>query len=100
MGKRMNGKVAIVTGVSSGIGRATALRLAKEGAGVAVAARRADRLESLVQQIEAAGGHAIAVATDVADRQSVQDSVARTVETFGHLDVAVNNAAAIGPIGS
>jgi len=100
LGNRVNGKVAIVTGASSGIGRATALRLAEEGARVAVAARRGDRLESLVQEIREAGGQALAVETDVSDRQSAQESVSKTVEAFGRLDVAVNNAATIGPIGS
>jgi NAD(P)-dependent dehydrogenase (short-subunit alcohol dehydrogenase family) len=95
----MEGKVALVTGASSGIGRATARRLADEGARVTVAARRADRLEALVTDIAAAGGEAIAVETDVADRWSVDHSVAQTLEAFGQLDVAVNNAASIGPIG-
>jgi len=100
MGNRMEGKVAIVTGASSGIGRATAVRLAEEGAQVSVAARRAERLESLVREIESAGGKALAVETDVADRDSVRNAVSKTVEAFGRLDVAVNNAASIGPIGS
>lgn len=99
MSGRMTGKVAVVTGASSGIGRATALRLAQEGAKVAVAARRLDRLEGLVAEIRAAGGEAIAVATDVSDRGSVRALVAATVDAFGRVDVGVNNAASIGPLG-
>lgn len=94
----MDGKVAMITGASSGIGRASALRLAAEGARVAVGARRLARLEGLVDEIRAAGGQAIAVETDVSDQGSVQRMVAATVEAFGRLDVGVNNAAIIGPI--
>ena len=78
------GKVAIVTGASSGIGKATALILAERGATVVVAARRTEVLDELVAQIEQAGGKASAVVTDVAQ--------ARDVEAHGRLDLAVNNA--------
>jgi NAD(P)-dependent dehydrogenase (short-subunit alcohol dehydrogenase family) len=78
---------------------AAALRLAEEGARVSVAARRLDRLQGLVADIESAGGQAIAVETDVGNRESVRACVAKTLEAFGRLDVAVNNAALIGPIG-
>lgn len=96
----MKDKVVIVTGASSGIGRATAVRLAQEGARVCVAARRADRLEKLVAEIEAAGGEALAAETDVASRDSVLAAVSATVDAFGRLDAAVNNAATVGPVGS
>ena len=86
------GKVAIVTGASSGIGRATALALAREGVGVAVAARREERLRQVAGEIEAAGGQALGVVTDVARREDVERLVAATVERFGRLDIMVNNA--------
>lgn len=95
----MDGKVAMVTGASSGIGRATALRLAQEGARVAVGARRLERLEGLVAEIQASGGEAIAVQTDVSDQNSVRNMARATVNAFGKLDVGVNNAAMIGPVG-
>ncbi|MET9353127.1 SDR family NAD(P)-dependent oxidoreductase [Streptomyces sp. NPDC006617] len=82
-------KVALVTGASSGIGRATALALSKAGAKVAVGARRADRLAALVQD---APGEMLALDMDVTDPQSVRDATAAAVERFGALDVVVNNA--------
>lgn len=84
--------VCIVTGASSGIGEATALHLAERGAKVALAARRVDRLTDLVARIEALGGEAIAVPTDVTDRAAVEALVATTREAFGPIDVLVNNA--------
>ncbi|SCL34556.1 NADP-dependent 3-hydroxy acid dehydrogenase YdfG [Micromonospora pallida] len=97
MSNTLEGKVVLVTGASSGIGRATALALSKAGARVAVGARRADRLQSLTQD---APGEMLALELDVTDRQSVQDAVAATVERFGALDVLVNNAGVMlsGPI--
>jgi NADP-dependent 3-hydroxy acid dehydrogenase YdfG len=84
--------VAVVTGASSGIGAATARRLAAEGAAVTLAARRTDRLDALKAEIEAAGGRALAVETDVTDRAQCGRMVARTLDAFGRLDVLVNNA--------
>jgi NADP-dependent 3-hydroxy acid dehydrogenase YdfG len=81
-----------VTGASSGIGAATARALADEGMAVALAARRADRLESLAADIQAGPGEALVVPTDVTDRDAVGDLVAETVDTFGDLDALVNNA--------
>lgn len=95
---RMEGKVAVITGASSGIGRATAIRLAREGAKLALGARRLDQLETLATEIETSGGEALAVETDVADRDSARSLVNAAVETFGTVDVAVNNAAIIGPL--
>lgn len=86
-------KVALVTGASQGIGRATALALFVAGAKVAVAARSADRLASLVAEIEAAGGEALAVPMDVADAAQVKAGFQQTLAKFGRLDILVNNAA-------
>jgi len=85
-------KVCIVTGSSSGIGEATALALGQRGAKVVLAARRADRLDDLAGRIEQAGGAALAVACDVTDRAQVKSMVGRTMETFGRIDVLINNA--------
>jgi NAD(P)-dependent dehydrogenase (short-subunit alcohol dehydrogenase family) len=92
---RFADKVAIVTGGGSGIGRATARRLASEGAAVTVADVRLDAAESVVAEISDAGGAARAQAVDVADAGAVEAMVADTVATFGGLDVLHNNAAAL-----
>jgi 3-oxoacyl-[acyl-carrier protein] reductase len=89
----LNDKVALVTGASQGIGRATSLALAEAGAKVAVAARSADKLESLVAQIQAAGGEALAVPMDVADAGQVKSGFQQVLAKFGRLDILVNNAA-------
>jgi len=89
---RLKGKVAIVTGASSGIGEATAEALAAEGAAVAVAARREERLRGLASRIEERGGRALVVATDVTDRAAVEALVERTRDELGEVDVLVNNA--------
>jgi glucose 1-dehydrogenase len=90
----LQGQSAIVTGASLGIGRATAIALAKAGAAVTVNYRsHADQAQQVVDTIAAAGGRAIAVQADVADYDAVQAMVARTVEAFGRLDIAVSNAA-------
>ncbi len=86
-------KVALVTGASQGIGRATSLALAEAGAKVAVAARSTDKLASLVTEIEAAGGEAIAVPMDVADAGQVKAGFQQVLAKFGKLDIVVNNAA-------
>jgi NADP-dependent 3-hydroxy acid dehydrogenase YdfG len=88
----LDGTVALVTGASSGIGEATAKRLAAEGAAVAVGARRTDRLEKLVAEIADAGGTAVAIESDVTDRSQAENLVERTVKTLGRLDTVVNNA--------
>ena len=88
----LDGTVALVTGASSGIGEATARRLAADGAAVAVGARRVDRLEKLVAEIADAGGTAVAIESDITDRAQAEDLVKRTVRTLGRLDTVVNNA--------
>ncbi|MCE1191684.1 MAG: SDR family oxidoreductase [Acidovorax sp.] len=92
-------KVAIVTGASSGIGRAAALLFAQHGASVVVGARRQGALDDLVQQIRAAGGAAHSVAGDVRDESFAQRLVAQAVEHFGGLDIAFNNAGTLGESG-
>ena len=86
-------RVALVTGASQGIGRATALALAQAGARVAVAARNAGKLAEVVAEIAAAGGEAIAVPMDVADAEQVKAGFRQTTAKFGKLDILVNNAA-------
>jgi NADP-dependent 3-hydroxy acid dehydrogenase YdfG len=86
------GKVALVTGASSGIGEATAVALAAAGAKVAVAARRADRLNVLAGRIETAGGIALAIEADVAKGDDVIAMVDKVVSEWGRLDILVNNA--------
>lgn len=88
----MSGKVALITGASSGIGRATAEAFAARGAKVALAARREEELASLAADIEARGGEATFVRTDVSLSEDVQRMVGHTVDAFGRLDYAVNNA--------
>jgi NADP-dependent 3-hydroxy acid dehydrogenase YdfG len=88
----LTGEVAVVTGASSGIGAATARVLADEGMSVALAARRAERLESLAADVADGPGEALAVPTDVTDRAAVDALIEGTVDAFGDLDVFVNNA--------
>src|SRR3954463_5833327 len=88
----LNGKTALVTGASSGIGHATALALADAGASVAIAARRVDRLTELEKEVRARGVDALTLELDVSDESAVQRAVASTVDALGGLDVVVNNA--------
>ena len=88
----LDDKVAVVTGASTGIGRATALALAREGARVVAAARSEDKLTSLCSEIDRAGGRALAVPTDVTDLEAVPRLAERAREAFGGIDVLVNSA--------
>ena len=88
----LEGRVAVVTGASSGIGEACAVTLAQKSARVVLAARRADRLEALVNRIESIGTQALAVATDVTDEAAVDNLFARAAERFGTVDLLINNA--------
>jgi NADP-dependent 3-hydroxy acid dehydrogenase YdfG len=100
MAQRLTGTTALVTGASSGIGEATALQLAMEGAAVSLVARRADRLETLAERIRGAGARALVVEADVTDRDAAVGAVERTVEEFGRLDTVINNAGVmlLGPV--
>jgi NAD(P)-dependent dehydrogenase (short-subunit alcohol dehydrogenase family) len=97
---QLTGKVAIVTGGGSGIGKGIALTFAREGCTVVLAGRRLERLQLCAEECEAAGGQALAVQTDVADEGQVAGLFAATVEAYGRLDILVNSAGAFdgGPI--
>ncbi|MFS2125959.1 3-hydroxybutyrate dehydrogenase [Pseudomonas sp. Pseusp97] len=90
--KALNGKIAVVTGAASGIGRQIALTLAQAGAAVAIADLQQDAAQRVVAEIEAAGGKALAVAMDVTDEQAVDSGIERVVATLGGLDILVSNA--------
>jgi NADP-dependent 3-hydroxy acid dehydrogenase YdfG len=92
MSHKLVGKVALVTGASSGIGAATALALAAEGAAVAIAARRLDRLETTAQVIRANGGKVLAIATDVTEKEQIRKLIATVQLEWGQIDILVNNA--------
>jgi NAD(P)-dependent dehydrogenase (short-subunit alcohol dehydrogenase family) len=95
----LRGKVALITGASSGIGRATAVLFSREGASIVAAARRRVELDALVGEIVEAGGSAVALAGDVKDEAFARALVDEAVKRFGGLDVAFNNAGTLGPMG-
>jgi NADP-dependent 3-hydroxy acid dehydrogenase YdfG len=93
MRRDLSASIVVITGASSGIGRATALRFAEKGATVVLAARRERALEDVAEQCRQRGAQALAVATDVTEEQQVFALAQRTVDTFGRIDIWVNNAA-------
>ena len=99
MSGRLEGKVALVTGASSGIGKATALAFAREGAAVVLAARRAPETEDTARQIREAGGRAVSCPTDVSSEAQVEALVSSAIQTYGRLDIAFNNAGIFGSEG-
>jgi len=96
----LSGTVALVTGASSGIGEATAAKLAGLGADVALVARRRDRIEKLAGRLAERGGRTLVIEADVTDREQAESAVARTVAELGRLDIVINNAGVmlLGPI--
>jgi clavulanate-9-aldehyde reducatase len=100
MAESLEGRVAAVTGASAGIGEATALALAREGAAVALAARRGDRIEELAKRIEADGGRALAVTADISVEDEARGFIQQAYEHLGRLDILVNNAGVmlLGPV--
>jgi len=90
--RKLSGTTAVITGATSGIGRATALEFSRAGVSVVVAGRREERLQKLVAEIETAGGQALAVVTDVAVQSQVDHLIENAVERFGRVDTLVNNA--------
>jgi NADP-dependent 3-hydroxy acid dehydrogenase YdfG len=100
MATSLDGTVALVTGASSGIGEATARALAAQGAKVAVAARRLERLERLAAEIGGGGHTALAIQSDITDQEQAMAAVDRTVDELGRLDIVINNAGQmlLGPI--
>lgn len=92
MSNNIQGKVVVITGASSGMGEAAARHLTRDGANVVLGARRTDRLEALVADITASGGTALAVTTDVTRLDDVKSLIDAAVQTFGRIDVLINNA--------
>jgi NADP-dependent 3-hydroxy acid dehydrogenase YdfG len=100
MSNTISDKVAVITGGSSGLGEATARHLASLGVAVVLGARRTDRMDTIIKEIEASGGRAKAYATDVTQKADVEALIGGAVETFGKVDVVINNAGvmAIAPL--
>lgn len=98
-GRTLAGQVAVVTGGGRGLGREVARRLAAEGARVGVAARSSDQVQETVRSIEETGGQALGFATDITDRNAVQNMIGAVESQFGPTDLLINNAAVITPIG-
>ena len=92
MNNTIAGKVVVITGANSGLGQAAARLLSAQGASIALGARRVDRLKSLADELTAAGSKALAVATDVTNFGQVKHLVDAAVQTFGRIDVIINNA--------
>ena len=99
MNIRFDGKTVIITGAGKGIGKTAALRFAELGASVAICSRTQSEIEAVAREIEGAGGKALALVTDVADEGQVRAFVERTADSFGGVDVLINNAAVVGAPG-
>lgn len=97
-GTRLDGKVALVTGGGTGIGRASALAYAREGARVILAGRREAEIDAVAKEITAAGGHALAVQADVAKEDDVRHLIDTVMQQYGQLDIAFNNAGVLGNV--
>lgn len=94
--RRLDAKVALVTGAGSGIGEATALKFAAEGAMLALIGRTGSKLDAVADMIRQAGGEAVSIVADVSDEAAVNAAVGKVIDTFGTLDIAFNNAGALG----
>ncbi len=92
MSDNIEGRVVVITGASSGLGEATARLLSVQGARVVLGARRVDRIQALADELSNSGGEALAVATDVTDRDQIKALVDAAVQTYGRIDVMINNA--------
>src|SRR3974377_879641 len=92
MSKNIEGKVVVITGASSGLGESTARHLANLGATVVLGARRKNRLDAIVRELQAAGGKALGGAADVTKRAEVEGLVQKAIDTYGRIDVLMNNA--------
>src|SRR5438309_4706485 len=92
--RRLDGKVAVITGCSQGIGLAMAEAFADAGASIVISARRADAIQQAAQQLEAKGAKVVGVQADVAKREDAERTIALAIENFGRLDILVNNAQA------
>jgi NAD(P)-dependent dehydrogenase (short-subunit alcohol dehydrogenase family) len=99
MGSRFSDKIVLVTGASAGIGRTAAIAFAREDATVVVPGRSVDGVAGTVKEIEAIGGRADAIVAEISDAEQVENAIAEIVHRHGNLDIAVNNAGAIGPRG-
>src|SRR5688572_12317680 len=93
MARQLSDSVVVITGASSGIGRATALRFARQGATVVLAARNGDALREVAAECEQRGARAMPIPTDVTDERAVKTLARQALDNFGHIDVWVNNAA-------
>ena len=96
--KELSGKIALITGASKGIGEAAARRMAQLGAKVILAARSESRISKIANEINEAGGEALAITCDVSDYSQVETAVTKSIDQFGGLDIVVNNAGVIDPI--
>lgn len=96
--KKLQGQVAIITGAGRGIGAATALQLAKAGASIVLAARSADQLDVVVQQIVQMGGRAVGVEADISDPMQVEEIVESAIDQFSRVDMLLNNAGVVWPL--